>query len=78
VYEKIVESANSKNAWDILLKSYGSDAKVKWVKLSEWSCMPWEGNMSCRWKVMRKIADYFTRLVTLTNQMKNFGETMDE
>jgi hypothetical protein len=29
VYEKIVESANSKNAWDILLKSYGSDAKVK-------------------------------------------------
>jgi hypothetical protein len=27
---------------------------------------------------VEKIADYFTRLVTLTNQMKNCGETMDE
>jgi hypothetical protein len=29
-------------------------------------------------KSVEKIADYFTRLATITNQMKNSGEIMDE
>ncbi|KAK2388316.1 hypothetical protein QL285_062010 [Trifolium repens] len=74
VFEKIADAENSKDAWDILQKSYGGDAKVKKVKLQalkrQYELLQMKSDES--------IADYFTRLVTLTNQMKNCGGNLSE
>ncbi|WJX93643.1 hypothetical protein P8452_75143 [Trifolium repens] len=55
-------------------KSYGGDAKVKKVKLQalkrQYELLQMKSDES--------VADYFTRLVTLTNQMKNCGGNLDE
>ncbi|KAK2404089.1 hypothetical protein QL285_053465 [Trifolium repens] len=74
VFEKIADEETSKAAWDILQKSYGGDAKVKKVKLQA---------LKRQYELMQmkddeKISDYFTRLVTLTNQMKNCGSNLEE
>ncbi|KAK2392639.1 putative mitochondrial protein [Trifolium repens] len=74
VFEKIADAETSKAAWDILQKSYGGDAKVKKVKLQalkrQYELLQMKGD--------EKISDYFTRLVTLTNQMKNCGSNLEE
>ena len=74
VFEKIADAETSKDAWDILQKSYGGDAKVKKVKLQalkrQYELLQMKSDES--------IADYFTRLVTLTNQMKNCGGNLGE
>ncbi|WJX39045.1 hypothetical protein P8452_26635 [Trifolium repens] len=74
VFEKIADAETSKDAWDILQKSYGGDAKVKKVKLQalkrQYELLQMKNDES--------VADYFTRLVTLTNQMKNFGGNLGE
>ncbi|KAK2358763.1 hypothetical protein QL285_095917 [Trifolium repens] len=74
VFEKIADAETSKDAWDILQKSYGGDAKVKKVKLQalkrQYELLQMKNDES--------VADYFTRLVTLTNQMKNCGGNLDE
>ncbi|WJX50083.1 hypothetical protein P8452_36436 [Trifolium repens] len=74
VFEKIADAETSKAAWDILQKSYGGDAKVKKVKLQalkrQYELLQMNGD--------EKISDYFTRLVTLTNQMKNCGSNLEE
>ncbi|PNX57137.1 hypothetical protein L195_g058543, partial [Trifolium pratense] len=74
VLEKIADAETSKAAWDILQKSYGGDTKVKKVKLQalkrQYELLEMKND--------EKVADYFTRLVTLTNQMKNCGNTLEE
>ncbi|KAK2377606.1 hypothetical protein QL285_078260 [Trifolium repens] len=74
VFEKIADAETSKDAWDILQKSYGGDAKVKKVKLQalkrQYELLQMKSDES--------IADYFTILVTLTNQMKNCGGNLGE
>ncbi|KAK2388142.1 hypothetical protein QL285_061854 [Trifolium repens] len=74
VFEKIADAETSKDAWDILQKSYGGDAKVKKVKLQalkrQYELLQMKSDES--------IADYFTRLVTFTNQMKNCGGNLGE
>ncbi|CAJ2636336.1 unnamed protein product, partial [Trifolium pratense] len=74
VFEKIADAETSKGAWDILQKSYGGDAKVKKVKLQALK----RQYELLQMKNDEKVADYFTRLVTLTNQMKNCGNTLEE
>ncbi|CAJ2659609.1 unnamed protein product [Trifolium pratense] len=74
VFEKIAYSTTSKEAWDILHKSYGGDAKVKKVKLQ---------TLKRQYELLQMkndeaVAYYFTRLATLTNQMKNCGSNLAE
>ncbi|CAJ2663346.1 unnamed protein product [Trifolium pratense] len=74
VFEKIADFTTSKEAWDTLQKSYGGDAKVKKVKLQalkrQYELLEMKNDET--------IADYFTRVVTLTNQMKNCGSNLAE
>ncbi|GAU33536.1 hypothetical protein TSUD_143290 [Trifolium subterraneum] len=74
VFEKIADATTSKDAWDILQKSYGGDAKVKKVKLQalkrQFELLEMKNDEA--------IAEYFTRVETLTNQMKNCGSTLSE
>jgi hypothetical protein len=72
IFEKIIEEETAKGAWDTLKKIYGGDEKLKKVKLQalrkqfEMTQMN-EGEI---------VADFFSRLVSLTNQMKSCGETV--
>ncbi|GAU17360.1 hypothetical protein TSUD_232360 [Trifolium subterraneum] len=74
VFEKIADATTSKDAWDILHKSYGGDAKVKKVKLQALK----RQFESLEMKNDEAVAEYFTRVETLTNQMKNCGSTLSE
>ncbi|GAU45892.1 hypothetical protein TSUD_24940 [Trifolium subterraneum] len=74
VFEKIADATTSKDAWDILQKSYGGDSKVKKVKLQalkrQFELLEMKNDEA--------VAEYFTRVETLTNQMKNCGSTLSE
>ncbi|GAU46623.1 hypothetical protein TSUD_284710 [Trifolium subterraneum] len=74
VFEKIADATTSKDAWDILQKSYGGDAKVKKLKLQalkrQFELLEMKNDEA--------VAEYFTRVETLTNQMKNCGSTLSE
>ncbi|GAU10169.1 hypothetical protein TSUD_421370, partial [Trifolium subterraneum] len=74
VFEKIADATTSKDAWDILQKSYGGDAKVKKVKLQalkrQFELLEMKNDEA--------VAEYFTRVETLTNQMKNCRSTLSE
>ncbi|GAU27372.1 hypothetical protein TSUD_55260 [Trifolium subterraneum] len=74
VFEKIADATTSKDAWDILHKSYGGDAKVKKVKLQ---ALKRQFEL-LEMKSDEAVAEYFTRVETLTNQMKNCGSTLSE
>ncbi|GAU17510.1 hypothetical protein TSUD_340540 [Trifolium subterraneum] len=74
VFEKIADATISKDAWDILQKSYGGDAKVKKVKLQALN----RQFELLEMKSDEAISEYFTRVETLTNQMKNCGSTLSE
>jgi CII-binding regulator of phage lambda lysogenization HflD len=74
LFEKIADAESSKAAWDTLMKYYGGDPKVKKVGLQslrrQYKLLEMEENET--------ISNYFSRLVTLTNQMKNCGETLSD
>lgn len=68
VFEKIVGETSSKAARDKLEIYFGGDAKVKKVKL-----YTLRKQLELLLKDDDKINDYISRLLTLTNQMKQFG-----
>lgn len=72
VFKKIIESSNFISVWDILVKNYWGNTKVKKVKFQT-SRRHFE---IMEMKSDEKVGDYFTRLVTFTNQMKKYGNTM--
>src|SRR6266487_6236914 len=74
MFEKIADATTSKDAWDILQKSYGGDAKVKKVKLQ---ALKRQFEL-LEMKSDEAVAEYFTRVETLTNHMKNCGSTLSE
>ncbi|GAU33702.1 hypothetical protein TSUD_148530 [Trifolium subterraneum] len=74
VFEKIADATTSKDAWDILHKRYGGDAKVKKVKLQ---ALKRQFEL-LEMKSDEAISEYFTRVETLTNQMMNCGSTLNE
>lgn len=73
-FEKISKAKSSKEAWEILEKSHSGLAKVKKVRLQtmrrQYELLQMEEQES--------IAEYFTRIRSLTNQMKTYGESMPD
>lgn len=74
IFEKIARSESSKAAWDVLANSYVGDQKLKKVQLQtlqrQYELIGMEEN--------EKIADVFTRIQTMTNQMGSCGETLTD
>ena len=66
VFEKIIEEETTKGVWDKLKNLYGGDEKLKKVKLQ----MLRKQYKMFQMKEDESIAAYFSRIVTLTNQMK--------
>ncbi|XP_057425797.1 uncharacterized protein LOC130719176 [Lotus japonicus] len=73
-FEKIVAAKTSKEAWDVLNKSYDGVAKLKKVKLQT---LRRQYEALCMEK-SESISKFFTRLQTLTNQMKTNSEVMTD
>lgn len=73
-FDKITGATTSKEAWDILDKSFKGDAKLLKIRLQtlrrQYGLLQMEAQES--------VADYFTRLLTLTNSMKSYGETITD
>lgn len=74
IFEKIAESTTAKAAWDTLVRCYGGNATVKKVKLQSLRKQYENLNM----KHNEKVADYVSRIITVTNEMKTCGETISE
>lgn len=73
-FEKIAAAKTSKEAWDILNKSYDGVAKLKKVKLQTLR----RQYEALRMEKSETISKFFTRLQTLENQMKTNGEVMND
>jgi hypothetical protein len=71
-FEKVGDCETSKEAWDILSQSFGGAEKVKEVRLlthkRQYKLLQMEENES--------IADFFTRVTRLMNQIKVCGEVI--
>ncbi|XP_019435835.1 PREDICTED: uncharacterized protein LOC109342272 [Lupinus angustifolius] len=73
-YEKINGVETAKQAWEISEKSYEGADKIKKVKLQ---------NLRREYEVLQmeetdSIADYMTKILTLSNQMRSCGKAMKE
>nr|KYP32045.1 Retrovirus-related Pol polyprotein from transposon TNT 1-94 [Cajanus cajan] len=73
-FEKISGAATAKEAWDSLEKSYEGAEKIKKVKLQ---------TMRRQYELMQMeesdtISGYFTKIRSLTNQMKGCGEAIKD
>ncbi|XP_045831524.1 uncharacterized protein LOC123922907 [Trifolium pratense] len=73
-FEKIAGAKTAKAAWDILSNAHGGGDKVKKVKLQ---------SLRRQYELLgmmdkESIGEYFTRLQTLVNSMKNYGETISD
>lgn len=69
-FEKISKAKKSKEAWDILENYHTGGDKVKQVKLQsyrrKYEMMQMEED--------QKVSEYFSKLTTIVNQMKTYGE----
>lgn len=71
VFEKIVEYETAKEAWDALATAYSGDKQTKKVKLQ---------SLRRQYDLLQMdsyetVANFVNRLVVITNQMRNCGET---
>ena len=66
IFERISSSDTSKEAWDILHKSYRGEEKVKIVRLQKLRC-EFDG---LRMKETESIEDFYNRVIILINQMR--------
>ncbi|XP_019430175.1 PREDICTED: uncharacterized protein LOC109337619 [Lupinus angustifolius] len=73
-FEKIQNAITSKEAWDILIKSHTGGDKIKKVKLQylrrQYELLHMEEN--------GRIGEYFTKILTITNQMKGYREYISD
>ena len=74
VFEKIVDSDSSKEAWDTLMKYFSGDDKVKKIRLQSLR----RQYELLQMKNEEKIEDYFSFVLTITNQMNICGETLSD
>ncbi|XP_074336950.1 uncharacterized protein LOC141674124 [Apium graveolens] len=72
--QKVASATTSKKVWDILNSSFSGDAKVKRVRLQTL-----HGEFEAlRMNESESISDYFSRVLTIVNQMKSNGKEVSD
>lgn len=74
IFEKISNAKSSKEAWEILQKSFQGVDKAKKVRLQALRA-EFE---NLKMKTTETVADYFTRVETIVNEMRRNGENLDD
>ncbi|KAL5854902.1 hypothetical protein ACOSQ4_004704 [Xanthoceras sorbifolium] len=73
-FEIIASAKSSKEVWDTLLKTYKGADKVKRIRLQT---LRWEFE-SLRMKSNESIAEFYTRVMVVANQLRRNGETLTD
>ncbi|MCI24580.1 hypothetical protein A2U01_0045765, partial [Trifolium medium] len=71
-FEKVDDCESSKEAWDILAQSFGGAEKVKEVRLQTYK----RQYELLQMEESEIVADFFTKVTKLVNQIKNYGEVI--
>lgn len=74
IFERISTSLTSKDAWDMLYKTYRGEDKVKMVRLQTLRC-EFDG---LRMRESESVEDFYNRVITLTDQMRINGEEIED
>ncbi|XP_030447475.1 uncharacterized protein LOC115670364 [Syzygium oleosum] len=74
MFEKVASASKAKEAWDILENNFKGIEKVKRVRLQslrgEFESLHMAGSES--------VSDFFTRVSSVTNQMRQYGKNIDD
>lgn len=74
IFERISTSESSKEAWEMLYKSYKGEERVKIVRLQTLRC---EFD-NLKMKETESVEEYYTRVIILLNQLRLNGESIDD
>ncbi|KAI3708032.1 hypothetical protein L2E82_37034 [Cichorium intybus] len=74
IFERISSSATSKEAWDMLYKTYRGEDKVKVVRLQTLRC-EFDG---IKMRESETVEDFYNRVILLLNQLRLNGETIED
>lgn len=74
IFERISSSKTSKEAWDVLHKTYRGEERVKIVRLQTLRCE--FDNIKMR--ETESVEEFYNRMIVLLNQMRLNGETIED
>ena len=74
IFPWVVAATRSKHAWDTLQNSYQGTSKVKLVRLQ----MLRRDFENLQMSNCERINDFFTRALSIVNQIKSHGDTLDD
>ena len=74
IFPRVATATRSKHAWDTLQNSYQGTSKVKLVRLQ----MLRRDFENLQMSNSKTINNFFTRALSIVNQIKSHGDTLDD
>ncbi|XP_073112132.1 uncharacterized protein [Elaeis guineensis] len=74
IFPRIMRAKKAKEAWEILQQEFQGDKKVRAVKLQSMK----RNFENLKMKKNETLNEYFTKFMELVNQMKSYGDSIDD